>query len=428
MPEPAPVKGIRIMPADERARPVIAVIGGKAKIVKKARELGLRVIYIQYPRSYREEHWAYVDQALLMDYSDTERLLPLAKALHQVYPFQRIVSLFELGLLPAAQVAELLGLGGTPRATVELLLDKWQMRQRLNALGVSPVAAAIGRTEQDLRAFAREHGFPVVVKPTREAGSICVLAVRDEAELTAILARYRELADAFDPELLAGPLDDFLMEEYLDGPEISVETLSFDGRHVLVAITDKLVGDGPGFVEIGHSMPSRHPGPVLEQAGALVHAFLDAVGLREGPAHTEMKLTARGPVIIESHNRVGGDKIGELAELVYGVDMDKYALGIPFGLVEPLLESPKAAGAAAIRFLTPPPGRVTEVVGAGPITGDPALVELEITVAPGGTVPELTWSEDRVGHVIARGETAEEAIAHCERLLAAVRIRTEPVP
>jgi biotin carboxylase len=416
-----------MVPADEADRPAIAVIGGKPKVVKKARELGLRVVYIQYPRSYREEHWAYVDQALLMDYSDTERLLPLAKALYQAYPFEKVVSLFELGLLPAAQVADLLGLGGTPRATVELLLDKWQMRQHLNALGVSPVAAAVGRTEQDLRAFAREHGFPVVVKPTREAGSICVLAVRDEMALTTIVARYRELADAFDPDLLAGPLDDFLMEEYLDGPEISVETLSFAGRHVVVAITDKVVSSGPGFVETGHSMPSRHPGAVLEQAAALVHDFLDAVGLREGPAHTEMKLTSRGPAIVESHNRVGGDKIGELAELVYGIDMDKYALGIPFGLVEPLQESPKATGAAAIRFLTPVPGRVTEMLGADAIKSDPALVELEITVAPGSTVPELTWSEDRVGHVIARGETAEEAIAHCERLLTAVRICTEPV-
>ena len=140
-----------------------------------------------------------------------------------------------------------------------------------------------------------------------------------------------------------------------------------------------------------------------------------------------MKLTARGPVIIESHNRVGGDKIDELAELAYGVDMDRYALGIPFGLVEPLAESPKAAGGAAIRFLTPPPGRVVEVLGADAIAGDPALVELQITVSPGDTVPELTWSEDRVGHVITRGETADDAAAHCERLLAAVRIRTEPV-
>ena len=82
---------------------------------------------------------------------------------------------------------------------------------------------------------------------------------------------------------------------------------------------------------------------------------------------------------------------------------------------------------AAIRFFTPAPGRVIEVTGAEAVTADPALVDLDISVKPGDEVRPLTWSEDRVGHVIARGETADEAIANCERLLAAVRIHTEPV-
>lgn len=411
------------------SEPVVLVIGGRPKIVHKARALGLRVVYLQYPGSYTDAARPHVDAALLVDYSsDFERLLPLVVALRQAFPFQKAVSLFELGLLPAAKISEALGLGGTSSQTVELLLDKWRMRQRLNALDVSPVAAAVGRTEEDLRAFVTRHGLPVVVKPMREAGSICVLAVRDEAEVATVVTRYRELGGELDPRDLAGPLDEFLMEEFLDGPEISVETLSFDGRHVVVAVTDKVVGAGPaGFVEVGHSMPSRHPSADLERAERLVHTFLDAVGLRDGPAHTELKLTSHGPVVIESHNRVGGDRINELAELVYGIDMDTYALGGPFGLVEPLMESPKATGGAAIRFLTPAAGRVVEVSGADAVAADPALVELEVAVRTGDVVPELTWSEERVGHVIARGGSAEEAIGNCERLAAAVTIRTEPV-
>ena len=415
------------MTSDTTGRPTVLVIGGRPKIVQKARELGLGVVYVQYPASYRREHWEFVDQALLLDYSDTERLLPLVRALHDAYPFQKVVSLFELGLLPAAKVDEMLGLGGNPVAAVEMLLDKSLMRERLNALGLSPVASAVGRTERDLRAFAGEHGLPVVIKPTREAGSICVLAARDEADLASVVGRYHELGGRIDAVDLAGPLDEFLMEEYLDGPEISVETLSFAGRHVVIAVTDKVTGGGPGFVETGHSTPSRHPAAVLEEVEELVARFLDAVGLREGPAHTELKLTGRGPRVIESHNRVGGDRINELTEVAYRIDMDRYALGIPFGLVEPLSHQPEPVAGAAIRFLTPAPGRVVEVVGADAVAGDPALVELEITVEPGDEVPELTWSQDRVGHVIARGETVEEAVAHCERLLAAIVIRTEAI-
>ncbi|MCX4538575.1 hypothetical protein OHA79_50050 (plasmid) [Streptomyces sp. NBC_00841] len=81
-------------------RPRVLVIGGKLKHVRKARELGLDVVHAQFSDAYDRGHWPYVDQALLLDYGDVDRLLPLAQALHEAYPFQAAVSLFELGLLP----------------------------------------------------------------------------------------------------------------------------------------------------------------------------------------------------------------------------------------------------------------------------------------------------------------------------------------
>ena len=156
-------------------------------------------------------------------------------------------------------------------------------------------------------------------------------------------------------------------------------------------------------------------------------AFLDAVGLRNGPGHTEVKLTSRGPRIVESHNRIGGDRINDLAEIAYGVDMERYALGAGFGVVEPLTSSPEPRGGAAVRFLTPEPGRVVEVTGVEAVRADPAFVDLRLHVEPGDEVPPLTWNEDKVGHVIARGASAAEAVAHGARLAAAVQVRTEPV-
>ncbi|MBT2420969.1 ATP-grasp domain-containing protein [Streptomyces sp. ISL-22] len=402
------------------------MVGGKVKFLRKARDLGLGVVYIQHPDEYDSAHWPYVDQALLVDYADTERVLPVVRSLSQTFPFQMVISPWELGLLPAAKIDHALGLGGNSLDTVEMLLDKSRMRRHLNASGISPVAAEVGRTEQDLREFARANGLPIVVKPIDEAGSIGIFMVREESDITSVVERFHALGKQIDKKDLAGDLDRFLMEEYLDGPEISVETLSFDGRHVLVGVTDKVCADS-GFVETGHSQPSRHPGPLLREVEELVMKFLDAVGLRHGPAHTEIKLTSRGPVIIESHNRVGGDRIHELTEIAYGVDLDRYALGSRFGLIEPLQRSPRPVAGAAIRFFTPPPGRVTEVTGAEAIADDPALFDLVISVEPGDEVRPLTWSEDRVGHVIARGATADEAIANAERLLAAVRIHTEPI-
>lgn len=410
-------------------RPRVLVIGGKLTHLRKARELGLDVVLAQYPDAYDREFWPYVDQALLLDYGDVDRLLPLVRALHEVYPFQAAVSLFELGLLPAARINEALGLGGESVDTVELLLDKWRMRRHLAARSISPMASAVGRSAQDVRDFVKEHGLPIIVKPIRESGSLGVFHVRDGADVDAVTERFRALDDG---HWVAGDLssaesfDEFLMEEYLDGPEISVETLSFDGRHVVVAVTDKETG-GSGFVEIGHSQPSGHPAETLGEVRRLVTDFLDAVGLRNGPGHTEVKLTSRGPRIVESHNRVGGDRINDLAEVVYGVDMERYALGAGFGVPEPLATSPEPRGGAAIRFLTPEPGRVVEVTGVDAVRADPAYVDLQLKVGPGDEVPPLTWNEDKVGHVIARGATTADAIAHGRRLAAAIHVRTEPI-
>lgn len=406
-------------------RPTIAVVGGKLKIVRKARELGLGVVYLQHPDEYGREHWAYVDQALLVDYTDTERVLPLVRALHKSFPFQAVVSLGELGLLPAARIDDALGLGGNPVDAVAMLLDKSRMRRHLDALGISPVAAAVGRTEADIRAFVAVHGLPIVVKPVDEGGSIGIFAVLDEADLASVVERFRTLGSQIDKRDLAGDLDRFLIEEYLDGPEISVETLSFDGRHVVVAITDKVSTD-KAFVETGHAVPSLHPPDTLREAEHLVITFLDAVGLRYGPGHTEVKLTSRGPRIVEGHNRVGGDRINELVEIAYGVDMDRYALAAPFDLMTPLRASPVPVAGAAIRFFTPAPGRVVAVTGADAVAGDPALVDINVSVRPGDVVRSFTWSDDRVGFVIARAQTAEAAVAHAERLRSMVHIHTEP--
>jgi hypothetical protein len=151
-------------------RPRVLVIGGRLKHVRKARALGLDVVHIQFPDQFDRGHWPYVDQALLLDYGDIDRLLPLVRALHEAYPFQTAVSLSELGLLPAARINEALGIGGESVATVELLLDKWRMRRHLAARGISPVASAVGRTTHDVREFVQAHGLPIVVESHNRIG------------------------------------------------------------------------------------------------------------------------------------------------------------------------------------------------------------------------------------------------------------------
>lgn len=415
-----------LVPAGRRPR--ILIVGGRISQLQKARDLGLEVVYAQYPDAYDREYGSYVDQALLLDYADVDQLLPLVQAVHKANPLNAVMTRTEIGLLPVAHVSQALGLGAESVATTELLLDKARMREHLAASGVSPVAFAVGRSAQDVREFVEAHGFPIIVKPIRESGSLAVFRVQDEADMAEVAERYLSLNDKdWGPGdvAFADTFEAFLMEEFLEGPEISVETLSFQGRHVVVAVTDHEFG-GTGFAEIGLSQPSSHPADVVQEATRLVTDMLTAVGLRNGPGHTEVKLTPRGPRIVESHNRIGGYAINEMAEVAYGVDMERYAVEAGVGLLEPLTGPPEPRCAVALQALLPEPGTVVEVTGADAVRADPAFVLLQVQVKPGDVVEPLTWNQNIGGFVVARGDSVAEAVAHARRLAQAVCVRTEP--
>ena len=379
-------------------------------LLKEAAAMGLRVLNINSRQAFKPVFLPLVEHAILIDYEDLNALLPIATVLAKVYPLDSVISLSEEGLVPAAHVARALGLPGSSVETVELLKDKARMRCHLNQAGISPVTARVGHGADDIATFFAEHG-KTIVKPVDGAGSFAVFTV----------------AAVEDVGLAAGGLaahgiDRFLMEEYLDGPEISVESFSFAGRHVLVAMTDKVVLDH--YVEGGHCMPSLIDAQRAAEAGALVRAFLDAIGLRDGPAHTEIKLTSRGARIVESHNRVGGDRINELVRQAYGVSLKRLAIGWSCGVLPALDAAPPPLRSAAIRYLVAEPGVVSSIDGLDAVRALPGFVELRIDVACGDAVGPVRCSHDRAGHVIATGATPAEAIARCEKMVAQIRITT----
>lgn len=183
------------------------------------------------------------------------------------------------------------------------------------------------------------------------------------------------VADAHDRALRAQ-----LPERYLDGAEYSVETFSFNGRHVVVAVTEKWV-DPRSFAEIGHVVPARIDPADEERIRAAVPRFLTTMGLRDGVAHTEVRLGAHGVGVIESHNRVAGDAIPDLVEGAYGIDLITYSIGWPFGLVPELPDRPAPHAGASTRFVVGTPGRVVSVAGVREAAAAPeALVVRAIDV------------------------------------------------
>lgn len=402
------------VPATPASGKRILLVGGGREaldLLEDARQLGLKVVNLNARSHFKDTFLPLIEHALITDYRDIAAVTPIVRAMHAAMPFDQVVSLSEAGLVPAAELADALGMATNPLRTVRMLKNKLMMRERLREVGLSPVHARSGKTIDDVVAFIAECDGPVILKPIDGASSFSVLRVEHSAQASAAVAAMQ-----------AAGVHDFLMEEYLSGPEISVEAFSFDGRHVVIAVTDKWILDN--HVEIGHAVPSGIDTTLRAEVEHLVVRFLDAVGLRNGPSHTEIKLTPAGPRVIESHNRVGGDRINDLVRIAYGVNMKSLALAWQCGAAEALQAPPPLRAGAAIRFFTPPPGTVMAIEHADTVRGLPGFEDLRLSVRVGDTVRPVRSSDERAGQVIASGSDAREAIERCERMRDTLRIVT----
>ncbi|MGW1619080.1 ATP-grasp domain-containing protein [Streptomyces sp. NPDC002172] len=375
-------------------KPRVLVLGDQQTLVDAAVALGAEVWWAQRPDRVRPAEAAAPVVTLLTDYTEPA-FVDLVAHLHAYRPFDAVVSIQEHALLSLAALNDRLGLRGPRHDTVRLVTDKWAMRTALAECGVSPVAAALGRTVDDLRAFGAEHGFPFIAKPVSATGSFGVVLVQPD--------RVDEIAERF-ADSGAGA---FLLEEYLEGPEISAESFTFAGRHVVLALTDKSTGDG--FVEAGHTVPAELDEAVVTDVVELVGTFLDVIGLTDGPSHVEVKLTAAGPRIVEGHCRRGGDRINELVRLAHGVDMEALSVSWALGLAEPLAGPPPLLRGSAIRFAEAPCGELEAVTGQEKVVADPAVTELRVLHEVGQRIGPVRWSGDRAAYVIATGDTSAEA-------------------
>jgi hypothetical protein len=309
-----------------------------------------------------------------------------------------VISLTELGQLPAALANEGLGFPGIPVATVLRTRDKLLMRRTLAGIVDQP---AFGLAT---RGGGRHLPYPVVVKPVDSSGS------RGIAYVDGVEAYERRLAQG----------DVCLWEEYLDGPEYSVEVVSRGGRHDVIGITAKLTTGTAGFVEHSHLAPAPLSAGAAASIRAAVGLCLDALGVRLGASHTELKLVDSRPYIVETHTRAGGDRIPLLHLLTSGRDQNAIALCALLGREAPPPGAPRLP-CAGVRYFRWPPGLVERLGDVAAVRARPEIVELDLKVGPGSRVPAWRHSHDRPGCVVASGDSPEQVLGTLDEVEARLR-------
>jgi biotin carboxylase len=387
----------------------VLLVGGRhPAAARAARQAGLRVHYLgarDGAPSWLEDE---ANAVTLIDNPDAESVTAAARHIYTTQPFDVAISMSDAYGEAVAVVNERLGLTANSPRTARTVSDKALMRGVLRDSGTAPVSAARITTGEQARRFPTEAGYPFVLKPVDGSGSRGVTLVPNEDSLAYAVA-----------QTVGSGAGTWVAEEYLRGPEFSVETFSADGEHHFLAVTEKF--KGANFVEVGHLVPARIAAEAVRALADATFACLDAVGVMEGPAHTELILTDKGPRIVETHARPGGDGIVELVRLATGLDAQKLTFDWLAGRPLDLDGARHKLRAAATWFLTPYPGTVADVGGLREVLMEDGVTEAYLTVAPGDVIGELRSSLDRAGAVIAAADTPDAALDRAR--LAAARLQ-----
>jgi cysteine synthase A/argininosuccinate lyase len=341
---------------------------------------------------------------------DLDEVVRACGALAEEYELRGIASFYEYTMEIAARAALVFGVPGPDPDAVARCRDKPEMRDVLRDRAPElTVGHVVGDDAVLVAKRAAELGFPVVVKPVHLTGSAFVKLcaseeeVRDQARLILAIGEYVGLA--------VRPL--VQVEEYVHGTEFSVEVV---GGHA-VAVTRKLIGPEPYFIELGHLVPAPEPESVHRRAADAALTALRVLGLGWGAAHVELRLSGDHAKIIEVNPRLAGDRIPELVRLAIGVDLTTELVRAHLGL--PPGEPGTGAGGAAIAFaVAPPSGRLRSIQGVDDVLARPDVAEVRLYKGVGVTYESNGSNRDRVASVIATGESSAVA---AERANDAVR-------
>ncbi len=369
--------------------------------ILKAKEMGLYVGVADYnPKAIGIQ---YADEFFNASTMDEEAVLAAAL---QFNPDGIMTLATDMPMRGVAKVAEKLGLSGISYDTALKATDKFEMIKAFKAYDVaSPWFFTVDSIEE-LKALEDQLSYPCIMKPTDNAGSHGVVLAKS----------FDDVLREYDYSRENARHGKVIIEEYLKGDEVSVEVMVVDGNVNILQITDKLTTGAPHFVEMGHSQPSRHPLATQKAIKELATKACQAVGINRGPAHVEMMVTERGPVMIELGARMGGDNITTaLVPLSTGIDMVKATIDVALGN-QPDIE-PSLHCASAIRYIAAPEGIITSITGVEEAKQLSGVKEVIMTKAVGEMSTPIHCSNDRIGSVIVQAATAEEAVRICEKAL-----------
>jgi biotin carboxylase len=389
-----------VVAGSDRARQRLLVLGaGAAQIglLRAARGRGLLVIAVDSDPA--APGFAHADKRALISSEDEAAVDRLARA-------EAVDGIISPGAdWPVGIAARIAGRLGLPHpidgATAALATTKSRQRERLAAAGVPQPR------------LLDEPAAPCVVKAPDRQGQRGLTYVSSDEELPAAIER----------ALAASRDGTYIVEELVEGPEVTVNAVSVEGLFHPLAVTDRLTADPPAFgVALAHAWPCVYQTQAVVDAAA---AAAEALGVRNGPTYTQVRIAPDGPKVLELAARLGGGHDAELVEAVTGVKLNDLAIDFALGDEACVYQTQALHGGGCVLFLVAPEGELRAVEGVERALAREGVLDVRIYRAPGHRFGQLRRGADRAGAVIAVGDSRDDALARARRAADDIRFLVE---
>lgn len=343
----------------------------------------------------------YADYFKAIDYSKKEEVLDYALK----NKIDCIVPLNDFGVHAAFYVSQKLNLKNSNYATAKCSTDKGLMREIWQIEQIPQPNFKIFQKGDfiDLKQFS----FPVVVKPTDSSGGRGITIAKNEEELKFSI----DLATSFTVNN-----NRIIIEEFIEGTEVTVEGLAYNGKIQLLTLSDKIKPDSKYRVATSLNYPAFFSNSVKDKIYNIVILASESLGIANGAIHAELIVSPDEAEIkmVELGARGGGGHVfGKIIEMVTGINAPKEYVKILLG-EQPLLLEKTSAG-CVYRFFNPPQyGILKSIDYDESIFDNDFVLDYGFTIKVGDKYEGLSNSLKRIGFMVISGKNREDAIKNAD--------------
>ena len=399
---------------------LLIVSGGVEAVdaVVRAKQMGLSVVVSDI--NPEAPGFAHADSCLIADVYGPSETAAAERYSRKVRRIDGVICVAADAPLTVAAVCERLGIAGISRASAELASDKLAMKHRFAEAGVPIPWFAEVETPQALQRIAIERGRDLVIKPVDSRGSRGVQRV----------AHLEDMTKAFFFARSHSPSDRVMVEQYLDGPQISTESVVVGGRCWTPGFSDRnyefLERYAPFFIENGGDLPSHLPPELQAKVKHVVARAAAALGITNGTVKGDIVVHKGEAYVIELAARLsGGFFCSREIPLNTGVDFVGAAIRIALGeTVAPEELEPRHFTPVIQRYAFPKAGCVVAIEGAEAARKIAGVAEVIVTVKPGDIIPDAGDKRPSGAMVLTVGQTRDAALAAANDALACLKIVT----